>query len=85
MTYFVFLSLDRIGDYDCSCQPEWKGKNCDVKDMASPGGIDKTNGRFEIVNIYEEKQKCVESYTAVRWSSIDFTIHYQRLGNILIS
>ena len=60
MTYFVFLSLDRIGDYDCSCQPEWKGKNCDVKDMASPGGIDKTNGRFEIVNIYEEKQKCVE-------------------------
>ena len=26
--------------------------------MASPGGIDKTNGRFEIVNIYEEKQKC---------------------------
>ena len=28
--------------------------------MASPGGIDKTNGRFEIVNIYEEKQKCQE-------------------------
>ena len=26
------------------------------------GGIDKTNGLFEIVYIYEEQQKCVESY-----------------------
>jgi Notch-like protein len=52
--------IDRVGDYDCSCQTEWRGKNCDIPDMASPGGIDKTNGRYEIVDVYLEKQKCID-------------------------
>ena len=49
-----------MGDYDCSCQPEWRGKNCDISDRASPGGVDKSNGRYEIIDLYEEKQKCIE-------------------------
>lgn len=52
--------IDRIGDYDCSCQPEWRGKNCDVHDRTSPGGIDKANGRFEFVDVNQEKEKCIE-------------------------
>ena len=52
--------IDKVGDYDCSCQPEWRGKNCDISDRASPGGVDKSNGRYEIVDLQEEKQKCIE-------------------------
>ena len=51
--------IDRVGDYDCSCQPEWRGKNCDVEDQSSPGGVDKSNGRYQFVDVYEEKQKCI--------------------------
>ena len=52
--------IDKVGDYDCSCQPEWRGKNCDISDRASPGGVDKSNGRYVHYDTYEEKQKCIE-------------------------
>ena len=37
------------------------GKNCEINDKSSPGGIDRTGGRYEIVDIVKEKRKCVQN------------------------
>ena len=50
--------IDRIGDFDCNCPAEFRGKNCEIHDQTSPGGIDRTEGRYEIVDIAMEQRKC---------------------------
>ena len=53
--------IDRIGDFDCNCPSEFRGKNCEINDKSSPGGIDRTEGRYEIVDIAMEQRKCIQN------------------------
>ena len=55
--------IDKPGDYDCNCKSMWKGKNCNLFDEASPGGIDVTPsaghpGRYLVVDYAIELGMC---------------------------
>ena len=55
--------IDKAGDYDCNCNQAWKGKNCDVYDVSSPGGIDVTPsgghpGRYLVVDFENDLRMC---------------------------
>ena len=50
--------IDKIGDFDCACEAQWRGKKCDIRDETSPGGIDRENGKYELLDVQKEEKKC---------------------------
>merc|ERR1719195_1040559 len=58
--------VDKIGDFDCVCDQQWRGKKCDIRDETSPGGIDRENGRYEVVDVNEEIAKCQRNHCAAK-------------------
>ena len=50
---------DLATGYECSCDAEWRGKDCEIYDKASPGGTDRTIEIFRNSKDPAELQKCI--------------------------
>jgi len=53
---------DKAGDYECFCKQKYRGKNCDIRDPSSPGGVDATTSnqpdRLAVLEYQKELKKC---------------------------